>query len=241
MRKKMNKASKRKIDWEKARKIVSPPKEGIWYEDYDEAEGIFMGWRKCKNNMPVTQREFLEFYDKCLKEEKMARKKPVKKPTTQTKSKAGSIYRFLNCLVDDHQRKIEDIKKEKWKDNKDTLKETLKDIVPGGLEKIISKPLTLIEPKHPTSHCDNIWLSRNSGRLSVVELWTEKPKRHTQKWKIKNKEGKKEKVICYYVLKNSIEIPAIWISASLAGMIFGLIPEEGELIGPFRIDTSLIL
>lgn len=52
----------REIDWEKAKEVVSKKKHGKWYEDYDESEGMFMGWRKCKSDNIVTFSEFLKFW-----------------------------------------------------------------------------------------------------------------------------------------------------------------------------------
>lgn len=48
------------IDWDKA-KIVVESERDDWYEDYDEAEGIFMGWRKIKGHKPISFSKFSNF------------------------------------------------------------------------------------------------------------------------------------------------------------------------------------
>lgn len=49
------------VDWEEAKKIVAIEKPE-WYEDYDEAEGLFMGWRKNKNDYVVSFKEFSKWW-----------------------------------------------------------------------------------------------------------------------------------------------------------------------------------
>ena len=49
------------INWDHAKKVVAKEKPN-WYEDYDEAEGIFMGWRKTKTDSPVTFSEFIKWW-----------------------------------------------------------------------------------------------------------------------------------------------------------------------------------
>jgi len=49
------------IDWDHAKEVVAKEKPN-WYEDYDEAEGIFMGWRKKKNHNSVTFSEFIKWW-----------------------------------------------------------------------------------------------------------------------------------------------------------------------------------
>jgi hypothetical protein len=50
------------VDWEKAKEVVEQEKPN-WYEEYDEAEGLFMGWRKLKTHNPVTFSEFIKWWE----------------------------------------------------------------------------------------------------------------------------------------------------------------------------------
>ena len=50
------------VNWEEAKKVVKVEKLK-WYEDYDEAEGLFMGWRKIKSNKPVPFKEFIKWWE----------------------------------------------------------------------------------------------------------------------------------------------------------------------------------
>ncbi len=50
------------IDWDHAKEIVAQEKPN-WYEDYDEAEGLFMGWRKNKNDHVVSFKEFIKWWE----------------------------------------------------------------------------------------------------------------------------------------------------------------------------------
>jgi len=52
----------KEIDWELAQKVVKE-EQLDWYEDYDEAEGIFMGWIKKGSHKIVTYGEFLKWWD----------------------------------------------------------------------------------------------------------------------------------------------------------------------------------
>lgn len=72
------------IDWKKAREIVKKRKKE-WFEDIDEAEGDFLGWKKNKSHNVVTFKEFCDWWeinkdkencvikkcDKCEKEEEV--------------------------------------------------------------------------------------------------------------------------------------------------------------------------
>ena len=50
------------IDWEKAREIVKKRKKE-WFEDIDEAEGDFLGWKKNKSHNIVTFKEFCSWWE----------------------------------------------------------------------------------------------------------------------------------------------------------------------------------
>jgi len=50
------------VDWNKARKVVKELRDD-WYEEFDEAEGGFMGWRKIKNNNVVSFKEFSKWLE----------------------------------------------------------------------------------------------------------------------------------------------------------------------------------
>jgi len=50
------------VDWNKARKVVKELRYD-WYEEFDEAEGGFMGWRKIKNDNVVSFREFSKWLE----------------------------------------------------------------------------------------------------------------------------------------------------------------------------------
>ncbi len=50
------------VDWDEAKKVVEKEKPR-WYEQYDEVEGIFMGWRKMKSHKCVTFKEFSEWWE----------------------------------------------------------------------------------------------------------------------------------------------------------------------------------
>ena len=51
------------VDWNKAKVVVSQrmPK---WYEEYDEAEGLFMGWRRINSHTPVSFSEFAKWLNR---------------------------------------------------------------------------------------------------------------------------------------------------------------------------------
>lgn len=49
------------IDWPLARKIVEEEKPE-WYEDFDEAEGDFLGWKKQENDNTVSFDEFKKWW-----------------------------------------------------------------------------------------------------------------------------------------------------------------------------------
>ena len=58
------------VDWDKA-KIVVNQERSDWYEDYDEAEGLFMGWRKIKSHTPISFPQFAKWLNKNNLEEKV--------------------------------------------------------------------------------------------------------------------------------------------------------------------------
>ena len=49
------------VDWEAA-KIVVAEEKPEWYEDYDEAEGLFMGWKEVGSNEAVSFSEFRKWW-----------------------------------------------------------------------------------------------------------------------------------------------------------------------------------
>ena len=48
------------VNWDKAKVVVNRERSD-WYEDYDEAEGLFMGWRKKKGHMPISFPKFAKW------------------------------------------------------------------------------------------------------------------------------------------------------------------------------------
>ena len=61
-----------KVDWDKAKVVVSQERSD-WYEEYDEAEGGFMGWRKIKGDEPISFLSFARWLDKNGLEKKVIR------------------------------------------------------------------------------------------------------------------------------------------------------------------------
>jgi len=49
------------VEWEKWRRVLSLTRPDL-YEDIDESEGVFMGWRYHFNHEPVTFSEFCKQY-----------------------------------------------------------------------------------------------------------------------------------------------------------------------------------
>ena len=60
----------KEVNWDKAKVVVSN-KRSDWYEEYDEAEGIFMGWRKIKGDTPISFLQFTKWLNKNNLEEKV--------------------------------------------------------------------------------------------------------------------------------------------------------------------------
>jgi len=121
---------------------------------------------------------------------------------------------------------------------KDTRSKYLNDIL-KKLDDIIYVPkeTKTIDYKIPTVHSKCIWLSRNSGVDSAVEVWTQKPKKTLRK--IKNSKGKKVETI-YYSTGDSPKTSGVWINTILSHILFGILPKEKELIGPIYITSEII-
>ena len=53
----------KEINWDKAKEIVQRERND-WYEEYDEAEGIFMGWRRKNKHTSVSFLQFARWLNK---------------------------------------------------------------------------------------------------------------------------------------------------------------------------------
>ncbi len=53
------------VNWDKAKVVVNRERSD-WYEEYDEAEGLFMGWIKLEKDYytSVSFREFIKWLSK---------------------------------------------------------------------------------------------------------------------------------------------------------------------------------
>ncbi len=60
----------KEIDWDRARVVVSE-KRRDWYEEFDEAEGGFMGWRKIKGHSPISFLSFAKWLKRSGLEERV--------------------------------------------------------------------------------------------------------------------------------------------------------------------------
>jgi hypothetical protein len=124
---------------------------------------------------------------------------------------------------------------------KDTRSKYLNDIIKKS-DDVIYVPnypnyIGIADCKTPTVHSKCIWLSKNSGVDSAVEVWAQKPKKTLRK--IKNSKGKKVETI-YYSTGDSPKTSGVWINTILSYILFGILPKEKELIGPIYITSEII-
>jgi len=92
-------------------------------------------------------------------------------------------------------------------------------------------------PPNTVHRNNNIWISKNSDRFSVIELWHEKPL--VKKIKLKNSKGKKVFGF-YYSVGDTVELTGFWINEALCKLLFGVAPKEGQLIGPIAMTAEFV-
>lgn len=207
-------SKRRKINWYKAAGIVATQKLGVWYEDWDEAEGEFMGWRKCKDDMPVSQEEFLKFYDKYMKDKKMKKKK-TKNEIMPVVGPAKKVFEEGNT---------------KWRKEGNFEGEVLyKEPIPSFPNKD-HKDFYIFNDTRPLPviHTRVVWISRNQGS-TMVDVWEQKPK---------IVESRLKKGDLPYFISSEKDCHGTWIVPSLSVILFGIAPDEGKFIGPIIVNSE---
>tara|TARA_Y100000310_G_scaffold345523_1_gene465962 strand:+ start:574 stop:822 length:249 start_codon:yes stop_codon:yes gene_type:complete len=72
------------INWDYAREVVKGQNRLKWYEEFDEAEGDFLGWRRWPSHNTVSFMEFKRWYVKHLRDNRSLGK-GLKKGLTKKK------------------------------------------------------------------------------------------------------------------------------------------------------------